>query len=206
VEQAPRQCSPPPLAHPSPSWVCAGQGVCLAACAAYSAPCECLEACVCRCRNLTDSDPALQIAALEASYRDGPALGAPAHLAAGRVRSAASAAPPPPGSLLAEPLSLARHGLDSWQARFRCGLAALLLQPVDFSGNPSLPEALHAYGTPLDAAKGDFQLAAVAAACLAAASASRSAAGAAPLSHAAATALLERLTVVHESSRAPKTW
>jgi hypothetical protein len=77
--------------------------------------------------------------------------GLPAQLRTGRVAN--SAAAPPPGSLLAKAIVIKRAMVDSWQARFRCALAALLLQPVDFEGNPSVPEVLGPYGGQLDAAK-----------------------------------------------------
>lgn len=92
------------------------------------------------------------LAALESAYGADPASTIPKDLRAGRGR-AAGAAQPPPGSLLAEPLQLAKAPVDTWRARFRCALAALLLQPVDFSGNPAAPEVLRAYGSQLDAAK-----------------------------------------------------
>lgn len=79
--------------------------------------------------------------------------GLSAKLQTGRTPMVALAAPPPQGCLLAKPILLKRAELDSWQARFRCALAALLLQPVDFADNVAAPEVLRPFGEQLDAAK-----------------------------------------------------
>ena len=94
-----------------------------------------------------------QLAALHASQEGLAAAAAiPANLRAGRD-SGKAAAPPPPGSLLAEPLLPVSCVVDSWEARFRCAVAALLVQPVDFVDNPAVPEVLQAYCAQLDEAK-----------------------------------------------------
>jgi hypothetical protein len=77
------------------------------------------------------------------------ALEMTAQLRTGRVPSNTGAADPPPGSMLANPVLLKRTEIDTWQARFRCALAALLLEPA----NCAVPEVLVPYTGKLDAAK-----------------------------------------------------
>lgn len=46
--------------------------------------------------------------------------------------------------------------MESWQARFRCAAAALMLNGADFAGNPEAPEVMQPYGGSLDKAKVSF--------------------------------------------------
>lgn len=94
----------------------------------------------------------LLLAALQSAYSHSSGSGVPSTLRAGRSGSTGAAAPPP-GSLLAMPLMPDGCEVDTWRACFRCALAALLMQPVDFTDNPAVPEVLHPYGVELDNAK-----------------------------------------------------
>lgn len=95
---------------------------------------------------------ALQVSALREAYGANASSTLPTTIQAGRGSASADAAPPP-GSLLAAPVLLASAEVDSWQARFRCAAAALMLNAADFAGNPEAPEVLQPYGGSLDRAK-----------------------------------------------------
>jgi hypothetical protein len=93
------------------------------------------------------------LARLHSAYSHSSSSGVPSTLRAGRSTNGPAVAAPPPGSLLAMPLMPDGCEVDTWRARFRCALAALLMQPVDFTDNPAVPEILHPYGIELDNAK-----------------------------------------------------
>ena len=94
----------------------------------------------------------MQVTALREAYGANATSSLPTTIQAGRG-AASAAAPPPAGSLLAAPVLLASSGVDSWQARFRCAAAALMLNAADFAGNPEAPEVLQPCGASLDRAK-----------------------------------------------------
>lgn len=95
----------------------------------------------------------LQVAALRTTYGENPTATLPASIQAGQRATAGTAAPPPPGSLLASPILLESTTPATWRARFRAAVAALLATPADLAGNPQGPEVLHAYGDTLDQSK-----------------------------------------------------
>lgn len=99
-----------------------------------------------------DNTRHVQVNVLREAYGPNPTSTLPATIQAGRGAAAAAGAPPP-GSLLAAPILLASTDMDSWRARYRCAVGALMLNAADFAGNPEAPEVLQPYGSSLDNAK-----------------------------------------------------
>eukprot|EP00892_Ulva_mutabilis_P010997 jgi/Ulvmu1/826/UM010_0200.1 len=136
-----------------------------------------------------------KVTALREAYGPNATSALPATIQTGRG-AATSQAAPPPGSLLAAPLLLTSSSVDTWQARFRSAVAALMLNAADLAGNPEAPEILQPFGGTLDHAKGLFQKAVVIAVCMRVAADAAIATQHLPLTAAAAASLFTRLTAV----------